>query len=407
MKKIIFLSALFLVNVALFGQVYNWESNNSIKSFRNLKTEVYKLDSIFYSTSNIVDSLSFDLKRKTIKTYTDSSITYLEYDYDTLNGIWNIDRKYVMIYNEFENRISNTFYNWNTETNKWDFSSKTKNDYIYDNNGNCTEYSSSTFDTITDTWILLGKYNNSFDEKNNNIENIYFSWSKDIQDWVKLSKTEIIYDSFSKDSLRFYYYWKSSLNNWTAVDKTEYFYDDNKNKILSIKYSWDSYLNTWSKYTKDENIFNEIGNNITNIFSTWNSNVNDWVMWSKNEYSYDENNNSTLQIGYQYNLSSNIWKYTNKFENFWSILPSAISPLPTTKSFKIFPNPTTKNINITVPKTEKETNVEIFNLNGQKVYSLNIHSENVNIALPNLNKGMYLVKFTNEEFVKTEKLVIE
>lgn len=53
--------------------------------------------------------------------------------------------------------------------------------------------------------------------------------------------------------------------------------------------------------------------------------------------------------------------------------------------------------------------VEVYTLTGQKVHSKEVSGASgyFNVALPGLQKGMYLVRLVGEGFVKTEKIVVE
>ena len=53
--------------------------------------------------------------------------------------------------------------------------------------------------------------------------------------------------------------------------------------------------------------------------------------------------------------------------------------------------------------------LELLNLNGQVIYSQHFNSSNTdyNVDLPDISKGIYILKIQGNNFVKTEKLVVE
>ncbi len=82
---------------------------------------------------------------------------------------------------------------------------------------------------------------------------------------------------------------------------------------------------------------------------------------------------------------------------------------------KLFPNPNnTNNVTLTFKANydDKNSNLEIYNLQGKKLYANNISVINgkneLDIKLPsNLSSGIYLVKVSTLGFIKSVKLVIE
>jgi len=76
------------------------------------------------------------------------------------------------------------------------------------------------------------------------------------------------------------------------------------------------------------------------------------------------------------------------------------------KEFVIYPNPSTGLVTINC-KSEFFDKIEIINVTGQMVHSVNITSKNIQIDLSNSAKGLYFVKIKGDNYYKTEKLIIE
>ena len=53
------------------------------------------------------------------------------------------------------------------------------------------------------------------------------------------------------------------------------------------------------------------------------------------------------------------------------------------------------------------SNVEVFNLLGQKVSSIAVNANNVQIDMSNLSRGAYMIKATSNNQVKTIKVIKE
>ena len=76
------------------------------------------------------------------------------------------------------------------------------------------------------------------------------------------------------------------------------------------------------------------------------------------------------------------------------------------KQFDIYPNPS--NGLVTFNSNFKLNNkIEILNVTGQIVHTVNITSKNQQIDLRNLSNGLYFIKVSNDKYFKTEKLIIE
>ena len=78
-----------------------------------------------------------------------------------------------------------------------------------------------------------------------------------------------------------------------------------------------------------------------------------------------------------------------------------------TISFSLSPNPAKSNLNIIFPSNFKDSaNVEVYSVLGKRIFSDsfdNVHTYSVNVA--NWNRGVYLVRISNENAVVTKRFV--
>ena len=81
----------------------------------------------------------------------------------------------------------------------------------------------------------------------------------------------------------------------------------------------------------------------------------------------------------------------------------ATSTFETPNKVKLYPNPSTGIVKIT---TENIVKVQVVDVLGKVVYINNSISNNTNIDLSNLQKGVYLVKINGENINITEKLIL-
>ena len=76
----------------------------------------------------------------------------------------------------------------------------------------------------------------------------------------------------------------------------------------------------------------------------------------------------------------------------------------------IYPNPSKGRVNISINNISvNNLKVEITNTNGQLIYSNNLNSSGIKqgIDLTGKAKGVYFIKISNPDFVKTKKIIIE
>lgn len=81
------------------------------------------------------------------------------------------------------------------------------------------------------------------------------------------------------------------------------------------------------------------------------------------------------------------------------------------KGIYIYPNPTTGKINIRFNTEEKDIRLDIINLQGQIIYQEELRDCNQSECVKTINlsgytKGIYIVRFSNKNFIQTAKLLI-
>jgi hypothetical protein len=91
---------------------------------------------------------------------------------------------------------------------------------------------------------------------------------------------------------------------------------------------------------------------------------------------------------------------------------TAINDQGPERSVMIYPNPTTGKIRFSMHGIDRETRVQITDLFGRTVFLTTLpkpdqHFVSNEVILPDLSKGIYLVRFSNEEFSTASKLLVE
>jgi hypothetical protein len=94
-----------------------------------------------------------------------------------------------------------------------------------------------------------------------------------------------------------------------------------------------------------------------------------------------------------------------------TILPTALTDLPSTSFYRIYPNPTHDKINIELQSTEPETpTFELFDMLG-KPSNLTLSMEQIDrnhfrLSCPNCGTGMYILRVSGMQWAHSERIVI-
>ncbi|MDD3740901.1 MAG: T9SS type A sorting domain-containing protein [Bacteroidales bacterium] len=126
------------------------------------------------------------------------------------------------------------------------------------------------------------------------------------------------------------------------------------------------------------------------------------VEMSEEDYGTEITNNAAIYFDYNPPIITNTTRLT-----FWElplIITEIISGTNLNLSNEIFPNPT--NHSFTIKSENTSANVQIFDLNGKLIKSINDYSGE-KLDITSFQKGIYFVKLTSKDNVSIGKLVVE
>jgi hypothetical protein len=252
------------------------------------------------------------------------------------------------------------------------------------------------------------KYIKTYNEEGLRIDKIEFIWDFDTMDWVNDFKQVYIRDDDNLIIEVLGYNWDSILTDWIIHEKVTYSVIENGDRIELI-YSWDTVLNTWQLREKQELFYDDSGNWLGHADYLWDIEFDVWVGINKLELMYDENENRIGSIYYLWDSVFNDWIANSKSEYYWSSMIVGINENPNAVSFSIYPNPSSGKVNLITENINSTLTVELLGVNGQLYYSqqLEVSNNYYTIDLPEVSKGIYLLKVQGKDFVKTEKLMIK
>lgn len=111
-------------------------------------------------------------------------------------------------------------------------------------------------------------------------------------------------------------------------------------------------------------------------------------------YTFNDNNNSKTLSLYRIKMVEQSGAYTYSDTR-------AVKGTAAVNNFTIFPNPSTGSGNVTISDIIGSTSIQILGFNGILIKTVELNNSN-SIALPNLQKGIYLLKITSKATGETE-----
>jgi len=249
--------------------------------------------------------------------------------------------------------------------------------------------------------------------------------------WVNSKQSTYTYDANNNRTSELYQIWNGG--GWLNHSQYFYTYDANNNITNELDQSWNgsAWVNSYQYfYTYDAN------NNMTSeLGQSWNGNA--WVNSSQYTYTYDANNNITSLFGQSWNGSVwvNSYQYTSTYDsnNFaksdsykqWNSAGTEVTWGDSTYyyfhtvagindlmaqnvSITVFPNPASDNITIeTLWKSVCQRQIEILNIHGQSIKSINAKENHITIDISDFSSGVYIIKAKTDEGIAIRKFVKE
>lgn len=202
--------------------------------------------------------------------------------------------KYENTYNENNEQILYIYYIWDSETEEWIFSSK--EEYGYNEQGLFIFYTSAYYDVDNSIWINSYKYEYTYNENNLMETRTVFGWNSVTEEWIPDQREEFSYDANNNHILTISGYWDNILEDFDTSYKYEFEYDECNQNILSVFYQWSEYKASWIAISKYEYTYNGHGDMLTSKYFNWDDDLSNWQIDSQDEYTYDEFWNEVLYI---------------------------------------------------------------------------------------------------------------
>lgn len=280
---------------------------------------------------------------------------------------------------------------WDEETNMWEDQLKTEFTHTGDF---LTE--SINYDWLDNNWEPSNRQVNTYNASNLIIETISQTWDETNNFWLNTSKTEYTFNPNNSINIATIFDWNSSNNTWENDVRETHTYSGN---VLTSKESDSWNGSTWlndilRNYTYDSNDF---------LIETLKKN------WDSSNF---ENDNRILRTnntdGNPTEMITQTWFFgtwlngTRDRRTYPNCESLSIEKL-IKNEFNIYPNPAKNELTVNSKTTGTLT---IIDTNGRLLKTLNIKNNINTLDISNINSGLYILIFQNENRKETKRLII-
>lgn len=324
--------------------------------------------------------------------------------WESTSNQWILDEKTWYSYSDEENSITEYNFYWDENTSQW--FEYLKFESTYDAYGNMTLFIAYSWDETASQWLVVEQHKNEItrDANDSIILNIDQVWDESNSQWVNSEKYEYTNDDNGNKILLMYYEWDETESQWVNTYKAEYTYDGNGNNNSIIVYWWDESGSQWLLNEKYEYTYDDNRDNILSIYYEWDVTESLWVNYYKEQYTYDENGNILSYASHEWSGSQ--WDAYDKETFYYSGQVPTLNPDIAENHISVYPNPAYEYVIFDLEKASESATVELFSVDGKKVLEQKL-SENRQISVSSLPKGLYMYKVSNSGNSYTGKLLIE
>lgn len=300
-----------------------------------------------------------------------------------------------------DNALLFTQYLWDETSNEWE--GDIKEEYTYNAQDEPSLIFVYEWDTDIQDWGAIYKANFSYNDEGRQILMEVYDWSNNPVSKTE-SSYEIKDGNLFRTDIE--YISDPSVNTpWLTESKIETTYDENENEILSIEYSWEYDDNSWQPITKIESTYDENGNEILYVESTWDYSLDDWDYESKGEYVYGEDDQTLSAKIYYWNYNMGYWVHHLNMTCYYSTY-TGIEPVINEAAVSVFPNPASDYIKISLPDNSvSDIVVGIYDISGRKLLEQTTLTGNP-VMINSLTTGMYFYQVKSEGKTYKGKLLV-
>ncbi|HKK69064.1 MAG TPA: T9SS type A sorting domain-containing protein [Bacteroidales bacterium] len=276
-----------------------------LKSIQENNTK--KDSSLNYEYPSVIDSTALS---RSIYTHTDSSKLEIRYAYNASSSEWELDNKFMNLYNDEGELIEYITYDYNSG---WEPSSRILAEY--NNDMQITKFSQFSWNN-QDQWQEYFRW--EFDYNNQlRIEARTYTDSSGNSNFGPSVKTEYTYlsnDSLESETLSHY---NENMGTYDLNTQTNYYYNNNDRLESEVESYYISGVG-WNFDIRKEFTYNNDGLVTTEEEFTYDSQFFSWDENSKTEFTYDGLGNRTVKIFSYYDSGAGAYDPSSKTEYDYS-----------------------------------------------------------------------------------------
>jgi hypothetical protein len=184
--------------------------------------------------------------------------------------------------------------------------------YVYDGQGNRTEWKWKRWSAELNDWINFRLNNYYFDENGQQTLSVSSIWDAGVSEWLFSQKKEIFYDSNGADTLILTSNWSFSDSVWVYLSRRRNFYDQAGNRVGEQMQFWDAVSSAWINSINNTYLFDELNRLKQATYQHWNANLNTWIDANLTEYSYNEMDLTGLYVTSFWDPSDSAWIFSSR-----------------------------------------------------------------------------------------------
>lgn len=342
------------------------------------------------------------------------------------NDIWTEEGWYELgyvDYNYTDDRLSSIVLYGESSPSEWE--KAYEEIYTYNSSGLLTEKFSRMKIEFEENWIDYMRTTYEYDESGRLKSHLFEEFTINIYDewvWQPFDRVFYEYDSAGLKISQTTQIWSPS-HPWYTDRSSHYSYDSNnvlisellkmyvtdtigtENSLINYFYTGNNLLERiernvatetgWVPYEKEQRIYNTQDSIIQAIFSVWDEESGQYLSKTQDLYTYDTPGLLVVKITQNYTDDDwvNYRRYRYEYQISTKMKENQIK-------FHIYPNPASDMINIRFEETSNK-NIEIIDMQGRIMYSLNTHETQASLPVSHLPAQMYLIRIQDRGLIQT------
>lgn len=407
--------------VAFDSAVYEYNSST------HALDKVYRLK--YESGTSSWDSLSIEnYVYSTVGANKQQEVTYV----NNTGGVWTPSSQIIKVYNP-------NGMNLLEQTNYWDalqsdFVNSFKMVYVLDGNSRVSYRYNASWNTVTSSWDTTNYTRYVYVGNTTRIDSmINYSYDALVSDFVPSNLNTFTYNGQNKETVRKTFIYDPVASSFIESYRLESTYSGNnltQQKSFTVDWSDSSmydnsitdYTYTSGKLTQEltqvrnsavasyENslkyVYSYDANNNPDMVTmeTYDVPNSQWVNSQRNSFDYNAGNYKTYELYEQWISINN--DYRENVERFYhyEVKPNIGVAEPVKTKIAMFPNPTVDVLNVQFSNDEKVF-FQVLSLDGKVVKSGMFVSSNNEIAVNELNSGIYILQLTGDAVKGSYKFI--